>query len=223
MKKLSNLLILFSLALAAMAQPPQKMSYQAVLRDKDGVLLTNQVVGMKTTILQGTPIQLVVYQEDYAFTATNANGLLTVDIGSGRALVGTSFSSIPWSSGPFFLKTEIDPSGGTNYSITGQSQILSVPYALYAEKTGTVTETDPVFGTSPAKGITWTNFGNWNTAYSWGDHRGLYRSSSYVPDWSEITTKPTTISGYGITDAMSTAHPANVITSGDITNWNTQR
>lgn len=221
MKKLPILLILSSLALAAIAQPPQKMSYQAVLRDKDGILLTNQIVGMKTTILQGTPIQLVVYQEDYAFTATNDNGLLTVEIGSGRALVGTSFSSIPWSSGPFFLKTEIDPAGGTNYTIVGQSQILSVPYALYAEKSGTVTETDPVFGASAAKGITWTNFGNWNTAYSWGDHMGLYRSSSYVPDWSEITTKPTTVAGYAITDAMSTSHPANLITQAEITKWNT--
>lgn len=62
---------------------------------------------------------------------------------------------------------------------------------------------------------------NWNTAYSWGNHAGLYRPISYVPAWSEITSKPTTLTGYGITDAMSTSHPANAITATDISHWNT--
>lgn len=206
MKKLVIFSIILALTLSVFAQPPQKMSYQCVVRDKDGVLLSKQLVGMRTTILQGSVIQLVVYQETYNFTATNANGLLTVEIGSGKpTIVSGQFSSIPWSSGSFFLQTEIDPGGGTNYSIVSKSQILSVPYALYAEESGSVTETDPVFGSSAAKGITWTNFGNWNTAYGWGNHSGLYRSSTYVPDWSEITTKPTTVTGYGIADAVTTS------------------
>jgi uncharacterized protein (TIGR02145 family) len=203
MKKLFTLLIITALILNLYGQPPQKMSYQCVVREKDGALLINQIIGMRTSILQGTLLQLLVYQETYAFTSTNANGLLTIEIGSGRPSLGTSFSSINWAYGPFFLKTEIDPAGGTNYTIIGQSQILSVPYAIYAEKAGTVTENDPVFGSSAAKGITWSNIGNWNAAYSWGNHSGLYRPSSYVPDWSEVTTKPTTVTGYGITDAVT--------------------
>jgi len=143
MKKLLILLAIGASILTVPAQPPQKMSYQCVVRDKDGALLTKQVVGMRTTILQGSDIQLVVYQETYNFTATNANGLLSIEIGSGKAtIVSGSFSSIPWAAGPFFLQTEIDPTGGTNYTIVGKSQILSVPYALYAEKSGTVTEND---------------------------------------------------------------------------------
>ena len=74
-------------------------------------------------------------------------------------------------------------------------------------------------GSAWATSIT-NNSANWNTAYEWGDHAGLYRLISYVPAWSEVTSKPTTLTGYGITDAMSTSHPANAITTPNITNWN---
>ncbi|MCU0456516.1 MAG: hypothetical protein MUE74_09455, partial [Bacteroidales bacterium] len=188
-------------------QTPQKLSYQAVLRDKDGNLLVNQLVGMRTTILQGSTIQLVVYQETYTFTATNDNGLLIVEIGSGKpTIVSGPFTSIPWSSGPFFLKTEIDPAGGTNYTITGQSQILSVPYALYAEKTGTVTETDPVWTASASSYYTKSN---------------LRQPGEAEVLFGNISSKPATLAGYGITDAMATSHPANLITQSEITKWNT--
>ena len=194
----ANLLI----SLSIMAQPPQKMSYQCVVRDNNGALVTDHLVGMRTTIYQGSLPQLVVYQETYNFTATNANGLLTVEIGGGNpTIVSGQFTSIPWSSGPFFLQTEIDPTGGTNYTIVGKSQILSVPYALYAEKSGTVTETDPVFGASAAKGITWTNFANWNAAYSWGDHTAVgYAMDTHNHSASEITlgTLPAIRGGTGI-------------------------
>jgi len=83
------------------------------------------------------------------------------------------------------------------------------------------TETDPIFGNSPAHGITTTNTANWNTAFGWGNHAGLYLPISYVPTWNELLNKPTTLEGYGITDAMSVSHPANTITSSNITNWNT--
>ncbi|MFN8258859.1 MAG: hypothetical protein U0W24_24440 [Bacteroidales bacterium] len=67
------------------------------------------------------------------------------------------------------------------------------------------TETDPNFAASPANGISAANITNWNTAFGWGDHSGLYKLITYVPTWSEITSKPTTISGYGITDGLSTS------------------
>lgn len=207
MKKLLILSIIVVFTIPAFTQPPQKFSYQAVLRDKDGNLLVNQLVGMRTTILQGSTIQLVVYQETYTFTATNENGLLTVEIGSGKpTIVSGPFTSIPWSSGPFFLKTEIDPAGGTNYTITGQSQILSVPYALYAEKTGTVTETDPVWTASASSYYTKSN---------------LRQPGEAEVLFGNISSKPATLAGYGITDAMATSHPANLITQSEITKWNT--
>src|SRR5690606_9188794 len=69
--------------------------------------------------------------------STNANGLLSLVIGAGTVQSGT-FSSIDWGNGPYFIKTETDISGGTNYTLTGTQQLMSVPYALYAEKAGTV-------------------------------------------------------------------------------------
>jgi hypothetical protein len=116
------------------AQSPQKMSYQAVVRDADNALVSNQPVGMQISILQGSASGTAVYVETQT-PNSNANGLVTLEIGSGTVLNG-DFSSIDWSAGPYFLKTEIDPSGGIDYSITGTSQLLSVPYALYAEKSG---------------------------------------------------------------------------------------
>ena len=58
-----------------------------------------------------------------------------MQIGSGTVFAG-NFSAINWSSGNFYLKTETDPSGGTNYTIAGTSQLLSVPYAMYANSAG---------------------------------------------------------------------------------------
>ncbi len=73
-----------------------------------------------------------------------------------------SFSSIDWSNGPYFLKIETDLTGGTNYSISGTSQLLSVPYALHAATAGSVNETDPLFGSSIAAGISGADTANWN-------------------------------------------------------------
>ncbi|MFK7921886.1 MAG: hypothetical protein AB8H47_08010 [Bacteroidia bacterium] len=106
------------------------MSYQAVVRDAANTLVSNQGVGMQILILQGSASGTVVYVETQTPT-TNINGLLSIEIGSGTAVFG-AFDSIDWSKGPYFIKTEIDPTGGTTYTITGTSQLLSVPYALHA-------------------------------------------------------------------------------------------
>ncbi|HVN58861.1 MAG TPA: hypothetical protein VMT63_11220, partial [Bacteroidales bacterium] len=138
---MSNLIvIILFLALGpapcALGQAPQKFSYQAVIRDAGNVLQSNKSVGMRVTILQGSPTGTIVYQETYSPNPqTNLNGLVTVAIGTGVPVTGT-FSSINWASGPYYIKTETDPAGGTNYTITGTSQLLSVPYALMANNIG---------------------------------------------------------------------------------------
>lgn len=119
---LANLLIMTSI----FAQAPQKMNYQAVIRNSSDALVVNTQVGMKISILQGSGTGTAVYTETQTPT-TNANGLISIEIGG-----GTGFSSIDWSTGNYYIKTETDPTGGTSYSITGTSQLLSVPYALYA-------------------------------------------------------------------------------------------
>jgi hypothetical protein len=137
MKKLFALTVIIALTISVFAQAPQKMSYQAVIRNSSGQLVTNHVVGMRISILQGSATGTPVYVETQ-IPSTNGNGLATVEIGGGTVVTGT-FSGINWSSGVYYIKTETDPNGGTNYTITGISQILSVPYALYAKTSESIT------------------------------------------------------------------------------------
>ncbi|UWX59749.1 collagen-like protein [Chryseobacterium oranimense] len=118
----------------AQAQVPEKMSYQAVMRNGSGQLLINQSIAVKVSILQGSPAGTLVYSERLTGN-TNPNGLISMEIGTGTVLSGT-FSTIDWPTGSYYLKTETDPAGGTNYTITGTSQLLSVPYAMYAKSAG---------------------------------------------------------------------------------------
>jgi uncharacterized protein (TIGR02145 family) len=149
MKKISTFIALALISVTVWAQSPEKMSYQSVIRNSSHELVSNQNIGMQISILQGSLTGSPVYEETHN-TTTNINGLLTVEIGTGTVLSG-DFSTIDWSNDIYFVKTETDPTGGTNYTITGTSQLLSVPYALHAKTaesiTGTVnyTETDPVF------------------------------------------------------------------------------
>jgi uncharacterized protein (TIGR02145 family) len=112
------------------AQSPQKMSYQGVLRNSSSALITSAPVGMRISILQSSATGTVAYSETQSPT-TNVNGLVSLEIGSGTPVTGT-FAGITWANGPYFIKTETDPAGGTNYTITGTSQLMSMPYALYA-------------------------------------------------------------------------------------------
>lgn len=137
MKKLLMCLVVIPMALSAFTQSPQKMNYQCIVRNESGVLMIYQSIGLKISILQYSSTGTVVYQEIYdPNPKTNANGLVSIEIGSGSPNTGV-FSTINWSNGPYFLKTEIDPAGGTNYTIVGTSQLLSVPYALYAKTSET--------------------------------------------------------------------------------------
>jgi trimeric autotransporter adhesin len=134
--KVVYLLSFFYPLFSANAQAPEKMSYQAVIRNTAGVLVSNQAIGMRVTILQGSATGTEVYKELFnPNPQTNANGLVTIEIGTGVPLTGT-FATINWGSGPFFVKTETDPTGGTSYTIAGTSQLMSVPYALYAKTSG---------------------------------------------------------------------------------------
>jgi uncharacterized protein (TIGR02145 family) len=134
MKKLNLFIIAVLLSTAVIAQAPQKMSYQAVIRNSSDVLITNSIVGMKISLIQGSATGAIVYVETQS-PLSNSNGLISVEIGSGTVLNG-NFAAIDWANGPYFIQTETDPTGGTNYTISGVSQFLSVPYALYAENSG---------------------------------------------------------------------------------------
>lgn len=131
-KKVTYIFFLFLFCSGLYAQTPQKMSYQSVIRNNSGVLVTNINVGIKISILQGNISGTVVYSETH-LVLTNTNGLASLEIGGGNVVSG-NFATVNWSNGPYFVKTEIDTTGGTNYTISGTSQLLSVPYALLSEK-----------------------------------------------------------------------------------------
>ena len=111
-------------------QAPQKMSYQAVIRNSNDSLLISTQVGMRISLVQGTPSGTVVFSETQTAT-TNANGLVSLQIGMGTAVTG-AFACIDWAAGPYYVKTETDLSGGTNYTIISSNELLSVPYALFS-------------------------------------------------------------------------------------------
>lgn len=118
------------------AQAPQSFTYQSVIRNSSNDLISNMPIGTRISLLQGSVTGTVVYSETHN-ASTNDNGLLSLVVGSGTVQSGT-FSSINWGDGPYFIKSETDVNGGTNYSLSGTQQMMSVPYALYAEQAGSV-------------------------------------------------------------------------------------
>lgn len=133
--KVALILLLFtSCHLTLFGQAPIKMSYQAVLRDNSNKLLINQNVSIRVDIISSNINGNVEFSEIHNI-ATNENGLVSLEIGSGNVLSG-NINNINWSVGPFFLKTSIDPEGGSNFTIETINQFLSVPYALYANESG---------------------------------------------------------------------------------------
>ena len=130
MKKFYTFISAVLLSVSLWAQAPQSFSYQAVIRGGNNVLVVNKPVGMKISLLQGSEKGKAVYVETHKPTS-NDNGLVSIAIGGGtKDASSIAFASIDWSKGPYFVQTETDVTGGTSYSLTSVSQLLSVPYAL---------------------------------------------------------------------------------------------
>jgi uncharacterized protein (TIGR02145 family) len=130
MKKIVTFFLMVLISASIFAQAPNKMSYQTVIRNNSNSLVANQIIGIRISILQNSTNGTSIYVESQNPT-TNANGLASIEIGSGTILSG-NFSAINWAEGPYFIKTETDPTGGTNYTITVVNQLLSVPYSLFS-------------------------------------------------------------------------------------------
>ena len=222
------------LTASVFAQAPEKMSYHAVIRNSSNHLVTNQAIRIKISILLGSATGAVVYSETQT-PSTNENGLVTIEIGEGAEIF-----NIDWANGPYFIKTETDPTGGINYTITGTSQLLSVPYAMYAIKAGNAFSGNyndllnkpllfdgswlnltgrPSFSSIALSG-SYFDLINRPSLFS-GNYNDLTNKPVLFSGiWQDITGKPTTLSGYGITNGISTTHPSFGINSNMISNWN---
>jgi hypothetical protein len=128
---LTTLLLFLTVTLKVSAQAPEKMSYQAIIRAQDNSLVINSKISLRIIVHQTSAAGSAVYQETHSVT-TNNNGLVSLEIGTGTVGTG-SFSAIAWDKGPYFIETQVDVKGGTNYNIIGVTQLLSVPYALHAK------------------------------------------------------------------------------------------
>jgi uncharacterized protein (TIGR02145 family) len=187
------------IAIFAIAQSPEKISYQAVIRDANNNLVTNQQIRMQISILQTTFDGFAVYTETQTPT-TNANGLVSIEIGTGETT--DDFSSIEWASYDCFIKTETDIYGGSNYTITATSQLLSVPYALHAKTaesiTGeiNITETDPEFS-------------------AWDKSAGINITESQISDLKTYLTSET--------DPEFANSVASSLTATDTAKWNAEQ
>ena len=154
MRKFLPLLLILIGSYVAFAQTPEKMSYQAIVRDANNTLLVDKLVGIQVSILQNSETGSEVYIETHS-VVTNMNGLFALEIGTG--VTSYDFSSIDWTNGPYFVKVETDPNGADNYSISGVSQLMSVPFALYAKASGngiTTSQADAIVTNTAKTGIT---------------------------------------------------------------------
>jgi len=193
MKNLFTLILTILIAVSTFAQIPDKMSYQAVIRNSSDQLMVNQQIGMQISILQDAEDGTSVYTETQTPT-TNSNGLVTVEFG-GEA----GWNAIDWSSGVFFIKTEIAPDGSSNYTITGTSKLLSVPYAIYAKDAGSINSMPSVF-TNTVSDITVTGAScGGNVVTNGGSEitaRGVCWSTGQNPEISDSVTIDGTGTGY---------------------------
>lgn len=221
MKQIIALCAAILMNLAMLAQAPNKMSYQAVIRNSSNILVTNQTVGIRISILQGSANGTAIYVETQT-PSTNANGLVSIEIGGGTIVAG-NFSTIDWANGPFFIKTETDPFGGTNYIISGTSQFLSVPYALYAETAGSNIPgpqgpAGPIGPQGPAGSGGFSHyigevFGGGIIYYLWKDAQGVEHGlivdithQSVSQAWSNITSALIGPSAQSLWDGLSNSN-----------------
>lgn len=214
MKKSIFTIIILWLAINASAQSPEKMSYQAVIRNSANALISNSPIGMQVSILQYTTTGNALFVEKHN-TTSNANGLVTIEIGAGIVVSG-SFSGINWANGPYFIKIETDPDGGSNYSIVGISQFLGVPFALYAKNVQNNDDADA----NPTNEIQTMSISGTVLTLSNGGGSVTLPSSGGGDNWgTQVAVTDVTLAGSGTTPAPLKIAQQSA-TNGQVLKWN---
>lgn len=134
---MKHLSLLFSFILATLSLSAQDaISYQAVARNAEGKILSEQLIGVKVEILQGSADGAAIYSETHQ-AETSPTGVVNLSIGNGTEPSG-AFSDIDWGATTYFLKLSMDTKGGKDYQEISTTQIMPVPVALYAKEAGNV-------------------------------------------------------------------------------------
>ncbi|MBO4778214.1 MAG: hypothetical protein J5588_06935, partial [Bacteroidales bacterium] len=191
-KRFITTLGMIALSLSMLAQTPQQFSYQAVVRNDEGKLVSEESVDLIIAILQGNADGDAVYTETQTAT-TNKNGLLSLRIGNGSS--SDDFSAINWANGPYFLKTQIMVDGK---AIETVSQLLAVPYALYAEKVANLPDMSNFVTKEELQNFSNTSnvaskdtLAYYITTTKLEDTLDYYLLDSDIPDWAKAEEKPT--------------------------------
>ncbi len=218
-----KLLVVFItlISFAAFAQAPQSFNYQSVVRNASGALVSNQAVKLRLSITDAASGGNILYRESHSLT-TNQFGLVTAAVGEGTVLNG-SFASINWGAGSRYLQVEVDPTGGNTFADMGTAQLLSVPYALYAETSGNsaVGPTGAVGATGPtgAQGVTGAT-GATGTSGQAGDRYTTTSSTSIsISNGAKTLTVGTGLS-YAVGQTVIIANSATNVMTGTVTAYN---
>lgn len=186
MKHLITFLVVVLVTTNIFSQAPEKMSFQAIVRDQNGNLKTNATIGVQLLITNDVGFfPQTVYSETHT-AISNSNGLITLEIGGGTVVSG-NFSTIDWGNGSYSIKTNYDLTGGANYSLLGTSKLLSVPYALYAKTAGNATSgSDLPVATTVGQMMYW-NGTDWLLINPSTDGKVLTLENG-IPVWKEQET-----------------------------------
>ena len=165
MRSFLTILLLIPLCLsAALAQSPPLINYQGVARSSDGTVLQDHALSLRISVLKDGPSGPIAYSERHN-VVTNDFGMFTLQIGGGDLRQG-ALDALNWGKNSYWLQVEMDEEGGTNYTLLGASQLLSVPYAfhaLHATEADRVLATDATGQTVSSNGSPWSTRGNEGT------------------------------------------------------------
>lgn len=152
--------LFFTISISAFSQAPQLINYQAIIRSVSGEVLSNQRVGIRLSLISKDS-KVEVYSEEHQVT-TNSIGVVSLKFGEGNNST-SRFNEIKWEEGPYSVELSLDKNGGTSYTLMGSTDLVSVPYALYA---GNVSYSD----TSSSNELQSLNFANDSLILSQGNH-----------------------------------------------------
>ncbi|MCK4678875.1 MAG: hypothetical protein KAT48_12145 [Bacteroidales bacterium] len=193
MKNINTLIIAIAIAATSFAQAPQAFKYQAIARDEAGNILINNSIGLRISMVKGNKDGNAKYVETHK-VKSNPFGMINLVIGKGEVVKG-DFADINWGEESYFVKMEMDITGGTDYKEMGTSQLFAVPYALYAEQAGKIAENESGTATSQPQTVK-----SKSSANNSGRNRNGTPNTKFPADTSSYLNVNAGYVGIGTTD-----------------------
>lgn len=215
--KILAIAVLFSAVFSVKAQAPNGFSYQAVVRNSSGQPVVTQSVALRFTIRETLPTGTVVYQETQSKT-TSSSGLVNTVVGNGTVVTGAYPNIAKLASAVLFFQVEVDPAGGTNYIDMGTVQLMSVPFANYANGAGVASTVSSSATINPSQ-LAVGGAAN-GQVLKWNGTNWAPAADSSIDNWgSQNVQTDATIKGNG-TSASKIGLAQNGATSGQVIKWN---